>query len=303
MNLTAGKLTIRAASAHQEEITSTAGKGPEADAADASLAINLLQHHVTAAINENNTTRITGYQDENNTRAAGNLIITADEAGETLVRAGGADGNTAVGAAVALNLASSMAEAKTGAVSATGKATVTANSNSKDRTTAAATGKGADIQRYIDADGKAKQLTGNENNPTATKINAKLYQKPESEAAAYNNLPLSVNVLISQNAGFGSSEAKKEINGTKEDKSDSCWNAINAARGGAVNAVSMGEDLLDFFPDGLLQAAAAVGMTRADHTAKAAVTGNVTADDDITVTASNNGNFTGSEIGSLLRPS
>ena len=303
-NVQAGSLTVSAASEHEEMIASAAGTDPLSGSStdddgsyislDASAAVNMLDNSIKAAIADQNHTTVTGYQ-EGNVRADGDLSVTALEESTSNVSASAFNVGleTAVGATVAVNFASSDIDAAMGSVDANGAVIIAADSHSKDYTSAVASAVGQDVVkvlRYcdVDEDGSVTPKGGtsgsNADNTTASTINERLNQnKSEDGQDADNNLPLSMNVLRSQ--------AVEPKNDAAEQENKDAWDEINEGLGTVMKGVALGYDIYGFFASTKYQVSAAVGMTKADHNANVSVGGNVKSGNAIAITADNNGNF------------
>ena len=303
--VTAGSLTVDAVSEHEETVAGVAGTDPLSSASsaddgshislDASAAVNMLDNSIRAVMAEENKTTTTGYK-EGDVNIKGDLSVAALEEGTSTVSASAFNVGikTAIGATVALNMGSSDIEASLGSVTAGGGVTVAADSHSRDYTSAVASAVGQDIERIRKAagfsldedDGTASPkegASGNADNTTASAVNARLNQnKDEDGQEADNNLPLSINVLRSQNVKTKDKESEEE--------NQSAWEDIQDGLGFAMTGVGVGYDIYNFFMGSKFQVAAAVGLTKAEHKANVTV-GSVNAADAIRITAENNGNF------------
>ena len=296
--VTAGSLTVNAESDHAENTVSVSGTDAlsgelnidamKKTSVDASVALDILDNQVSASLNgAANTTQ-------------GDLALTAGENAVTDTRASGyaVGSQTAVGAAVAVNIASSAVNVKAEEdLTVAGSAKIDASSHSEDVTRALATAMGADIARAMNKVGEAAEnleeksndlLQGklfdgktdggdNKDNKTADKINQRLDKKQaEGGSASSKNLSLSSNALRNQNITTNGEDAGSE--GT-----DEALSQISENNGSKLG--SMGSDTKS-----KVQVAAAVGVTAASHEAAVHV-GRITAGKDIFATAENTGNF------------
>ncbi len=310
--LSAGAVTVKADTDHKENIASAAGSDPmsgETDldatkdfALDAAVSLNILDNHIKAEIGQGTTVKTTGYEPEAGAEKTGDLSVTANEkaATETVSSSFAVGGDTAIGASVAVNIASTTVNANLASgATVFGSAQIGANSHSEDKTSAMATAMGADIARNLakageKADNLEKQssdlLKGDyagkkdesKSTDTSKKITNKLNdknKKAEDGDNANSGDSVSTNVLRSQgvkvqteDAGKdGTDEANKQVNETTDQK-------LNDVTG------KKEED------DSKWQVAAAVGLTIASHEA-AAVVGQITAGKEIKATAENTSNF------------
>ena len=296
--VTAGSLTVNAESDHAENTASVSGTDAltgelnidamKKTAVDASVALDILDNRVSAALKGTaNTTE-------------GDLTLTAGENAVSETRASGyaVGSQTAVGAAVAVNIASSAVTAEAQKdLTAAGSARIGAGSHSEDVTRALATAMGADIARAMNKVGEAAEnlenksndlLQGklfdgktdggnNKDNKTADKINQRLDKKQaEGGSESSKNLSLSSNALRNQNITTNGEDAGSE--GTNEALSQ-----ISENNGSKLS--NTGSDTKS-----KVQVAAAVGVTVASHEAAVNV-GKITAGKDISATAENTGNF------------
>ena len=317
-DITSGTLTVKAESDHEEDITSVAGTDPlsgdlDTDATkdfslDASVALNVLDNDISAAINGKSKTTETAEGDEakiDDEHNVGDYRVISSENAVTDTHASSyATGNsTAIGAAVAINIASSdVRTTVNGDVSASGAATISSNTHSEDDTKSFATAMGASISRNLAKAGEKvsdsvesvqKILDGsifnkkdddkkedkNSNNDTAKKINAKLDKKQASDGQkADTDKALSTNALRNQNV-------------TTEDGSSADDATKDAA---AENKEATGKDATGSGNKGdkqSYQVAAALGLTITDHAAETVVTGNISAKNDIRVSSENTDNY------------
>ena len=315
----AGAVKVGAGADHGEKTTAVAGTDPlqtngKASAGvkdigvDAAVAVNALDTAIKAAA-EKGTIRTAGYQDKDadgkRTEVSGDLTLHATEKGKTENNASGyaTGSNTAVGAAVAVNVASSGIRAVMDAdADLAGAVSVKADSHSQDLTNAFATALGADIQRALDKAGAAKESiqnganklldgsiwdskakdkkdTKNSGNKTAAKINDKLNSKKDKDSGqeSSSNLSLSANALRSQDASAQGAASGNE----------------GAGEAGSVIKQETGKDVTTTKNDGKskFQVAAAVGVNVTDHAAQALVAGRIKAGKGADVSAENAGNF------------
>ncbi|MBR2528615.1 MAG: hypothetical protein IKE58_09130 [Blautia sp.] len=308
-SIDAGELSVTAASSHEEDIASVAGTDPltgQADlngvkdiAVDASVALNMMDNQIKAAVNET-TPVITNGHGENDEQNNGDLTVTAGETSRTKTTASAfsAGDRTAVGASAVVNIASTAVDVEiAGGQMATGSVNVSANSHNEDNTHAIATAMGADIANNLKKLGqtteeikkKANSLLNGSivdsldkdgkrgENKTADMINDRLDEKKKegaADASSYNSL--SSNVLRTQDAKTEGQDAGGE--GTKEAQEQ-----IEANTGTATGNV--GGDTKT-----KVQVAAAVGVTVASHEAAVKI-GNIKAGGSISAAAENTGNF------------
>ena len=189
-DVTAGTISITASSEHEEENFSTAGTDPiegtsvgQKDGAgekdigvDASVAINILDNDIYAAVAEGTkvkTTAVPGVDDPDRNAGKkeqqeeeeteedepedieihnGAVIVSATEvsANETKSSAYATGSTTSVGVSVAVNVSLSDIEAKLGSgADASGSVTVRSHSLSRDNTWSFASAMGADMQRKL----------------------------------------------------------------------------------------------------------------------------------------------------------
>ncbi|MBR2571410.1 MAG: hypothetical protein IKE30_04710 [Clostridia bacterium] len=296
----AGTAKVSAESDHKEETVTVSGTDPlsgEQDmdatkktAVDASVALDILDNEIRASLT--GTVKTT----------KGDLDLTAKETGISDTQASGyaVGSTTAIGAAAAVNIASSdvTAEAEKD-LTAAGAVKAEATSHSEDTTKAFATAMGADIARNLNKVGETADkleeksndlLTGkifdekkdegkdNDNNQTAGKINERMDKKKSKDGGedSSRNLSVSANALRNQNVTTASEDAGGE--GTDEavsqiaEKTDS-------------DIGKPGQDT-----ESKIQVAAAVGVTVASHDAAVNI-GKITAGGEISANATNNGNF------------
>ena len=297
-DVVAGGLAVNAESDHVENTASVSGTDAlsgelnvdamKKTSVDASVALDILDNDVSAALT--GTARTT----------QGDLALTAGENAVSETRASGyAVGNqTAVGAAVAVNIASSDVNVEAMKdITAAGGAKLDASSHSEDVTQALATAMGADIARAMNKVGEAAEkleeksddlLQGelfdgktdggsNKDNQTADKINERMdKKKAEGGESSSKNLSLSSNALRNQNVTTNGEDAGSE--GTDEALSQIKEN----------NGTNLGKTGSD--SKSKVQVAAAVGVTVASHEAAVNV-GRITAGGSVEATAENTGNF------------
>ncbi len=306
-DVSAGALSVTAASDHREDIASAAGSDPleeETDeddlkkySVDVSVALNILDNDIAAAVSGNASVN-----------TEGDLNVSAKEEAETETTSSAfaVGGKTAVGASAAVNIASSDVRANlSGGATVGGSAEVTADSHSEDTTNAIATAMGADIARsinklhekaddleeganglldgsYLDKkDDKDDEATDTNKNITE-KLNKK---KSDGGKTAKENTSVSQSVLRSQGVKAEGEDAGNE--GAEE----------------AENQIGLNTDSkVDAKKDGkgsTYQVAAAVGVTVTDHNASTRV-GTITAGRDIRVTAENTANFNTQGTGAAM---
>ena len=317
-DITSGTLSVMAESGHTEDITSVAGTDPLSGdldtsatkdfALDASVALNVLDNDISAAINGKSKTTETAegdaakLDDEHN---VGDFRVISSENAITDTHASSfATGNsTAIGAAVAINIASSAVKSTVkGDVDASGAATVSSRTHSEDNTKAFATAMGASISRNLAKAGQKvtdsaatvqKVLDGsifekkegekkedkNSKNETSKKINEKLDKKQASDGKkADTEKSLSTNALRNQNV-------KAESSSTADDATKDAQTENKEATGKDVTGNSNKSDEQTY------QVAAALGLTITDHAASTDVTGNIKAKNDIRVASENTDNY------------
>ena len=317
----AGTLSISASSDHKEKTASAAGADPlkgttdtgDKDfALDASVALDLLDNHITAGVLDAGSIDIQAQSGTTRAKDEDALSITAEESSvtDTFSSAYATGSTTAVGATAALNIASSQVDARLNvrdSAKVVNDARISAKSHSEDSTTAIATALGADVQRALNKvadgakateDGANKLLSGsfldkkaedegdrtNSQNATADRINARLNKKKAAEGKdASGKLALSSNALRGQDV---STRDASGADGAKGQAGD----AIIDATGKTVGTQSTDKTATKF------QVAAAVGITIASHEAKAVVSvgesGQLNVrDGSAAITAENTGNF------------
>ena len=286
---------------------------------DASIAVGLIYNTVRAYIEQGARITTTGgntvninekkYDTEEEANANAELVnfyLQAEQIGKTLTKASGftVGGSTAVGAAVAVNIAYSNVDADfLGIGRIKGAAKLVAHTYDEDNSYAIATahgcGSGALSLQIPQGSGGAEKSTNdvlngnysnsdttttNNNNATAGKINGEMNSNNNTESGgtnttqSNNNLPLSSNALRSQDA--------------------STTNTPDSATG---NAQGQGEQQRRNFPPPPLRRArrhrgrkyrlpAAVSVNITHHIANASVLGDLSAG-TIAVLADNDGNF------------
>ena len=320
--LTAGTVTVTANSKHGEVLSSVSGTDPlsgqstadtiSATSLDASAVVDMLDTSVRAVLDKQSRTAVTGYNNGNVT-SAGDVTVTASEDSETSLNASAfsAGRGTAVGATVALNMATYDTGAEIGAVDATGRLTISADNRSKDNTTAVATAVGADVIRVLRAAGvdcddeddareKADEVAEGYENDEAEEpessnkdINDRLDANrdrnrdeddtDEGEATS-DSMSISSNALRSQ--GVSTDIAKKDASVL-----DDTMDGVNlvAQVGLAGGAAYM--HVKNFFTASKTQLAAAVAVSQAAHTADVTVGGDIHTQGDISATADNTADF------------
>ncbi len=286
-------------------------------AVDASIAVNALDTRVKAILSKGATVETTDESgeaieteenddgEEEATFSKGDLRVTATEEAETENKASSfaTGNNTAVGASVAVNVASSDIRAEVnGDANVAGAANIAADSHSEDNTAALASAMGSDIQRnldkvkgkvkstkdsanklldgsYLDEKAQDKDEKKNSENETAKKLNKRLDDKKDKDGEdSSTSLSLSSNALRSQNTQTQDASAGNEGGGEAEKQ-------IKDATGVDVNATKDEEDNKKF------QVAAAVGVSVTDHEAHTTVSGSIIAGRGVSATAENTGNF------------
>ena len=240
----------------------------------------------------------------------------ASEVATTIVKASSfaVGKETAVGAAVAVNIATSdVAVRFLGTGTVLGKAILEAKSLSMDDSHALATAMGADLQRYTDKFAKGQEQTekfandmsqgkyfsdtgsgDNANNGTAGKINNNLNNNANNEQDgaqpnANNSLPLSANALRSQNASTEDQAKTDTATGTGTSHANDNTDPTVNTNTGAPNASGIGTT-----PNGTnkqsVQVAAAVAVNITVHGIEALLAGSLTAS-EVSLAADNSGNF------------
>ncbi len=320
--LTAQALVIKATLENRLETVSVSGSDPLADntsgdpieeakdiSVDASVAVGLIFNNVHAYVANGANVTTTGTVNVSETEGEDyeelvGLYVCAEEKGSTITRASGftVGASTAVGAAVAINIAYSDTNADfegTGVV--VGVAKIIAHTYNEDDSLGIATAVGADTDRYLSKFRNAQQdleqntnkvLSGdytdtettNDNNQTATTINGQLDQNSNSEndntpPASNNNAPLSANALnafdVSTQSNPDTSEGSNAVSGN-----------ASALDGGGVAAEPGAQDQ----QSQKIRVAAALGLNITLHDANATISGSLTAA-AISLLAENNGNF------------
>ncbi|MBR2526896.1 MAG: hypothetical protein IKE58_00245 [Blautia sp.] len=335
--LTGGSLYMNASSDHKEDVHAVSGTDPlttvkqeeTADnptkdfALDAAVALNILDNSIKVEKGPEETANQTPKTSTSNPATAkvsgdsknpedelsfGDAKITATEKSVTNTKASAyAVGNeTAVGAAVAINLASSDVDvALHNGTQADNTLEIIAQSYNEDNTHAFATAMGADIERSLKKlDKKVEKgrettqklvngtlfdeqqqsgSTSNSNNGTATRINDRLNSKATENQGdkASNDLSLSSNVARTQNV---KAKNGSDTNDAQNKANDTLSQNLNQKVTGQ-NTDTKKED------ESKYQVAAAVGVTVADHAVKATMGNYVKANKDVRITAVNNGNF------------
>ena len=312
--ITVGRLTVLAAADHREEMASVAGTDPlsgkttadsiSAFSLDASGVVDMLDSSVRASVDKLNKTEATGYE-SGSVAAAGDISVTARESSETNLSASAftSGRGTAVGASLAVNLASYAASVDVGSLKAAGKVTLAADSRSNDNTTAVASAAGADVIRILRAagvdldennqsevDAQAAKLTEGEisgtgeADPQMQAVNARLDANREKNLAAdgsfegeatNGSMPLSSNILRSQ--GVRTDVPEKEKTDSEKD-----LQSFNTLAGLGLLGASGYVTLKNFFTGNKYQLAASVGATQATHTSNVTVHDSVQADGDVT---------------------
>ena len=277
-------------------------------AADASVSVTLIQNSVRAYLAENSLITLSG-----------NLDMLSSQSGETNTNASGfAMGNdTAVGAAVAINLAfSDVLTQLLGGGSVAGHASMDSRTDNQDDATAVALAMGAEMDRYYAKIRNAEKVkafnqkmgdTEHEDdkrvrieNETSNKLNNKLQRAskvsdPKDEKKDKSNAaqPLSVQALKSQDVKTESTKQTDEntnssIAGSVTDASNA--NTGNAVSGSLNNQAQEGQNI---------HVAAAVGLNVTEHNAKTEIKGNLTAG-GIKADAENSSNFGTASTGAAI---
>ena len=302
--ITAGSITVKASSDHDEYNYSAAGTDPfkgvsddvKKEGYDVSVALDLMFNNINASIDEGSTVLTTGADTK------GDLSVTAHETSSSDTRASAfaTGSNTIVGASAAVNVSTSdiKAEMKSSAKVA-GEAKVSADSTAKDTTWSIATAFGADVQKALNkfADaattvekGVNSLTTGSlfdkwtsekrKENKTAKKVNSALNKKKAQDGDdARDGLPLSTNVLRSQGTQMG------DDGGAGEAADEAAQNANQAADRNDLAGQKKKKK------EDKWQVAATVGFTWAEHNTAATITGNIVSGKDLTASAINHGNF------------
>ncbi|MBT7123510.1 MAG: hypothetical protein HN948_10925, partial [Clostridia bacterium] len=331
--LVSGALVIKATLQNRLETISVSGSDPLANSSgdpaqeakdisvDASVAVGLIFNTVKAYVSQGtsvtttsgNTFNINESEDEEYDDLL-NLYIYALEQGSTITRASGftVGASTAVGAAVAVNIASSDVDATfegTGVIA--GVAKILAHTYNEDDAKGIATAVGAETDRYLSKfrDGQNdvetntnKVLAGdysgteetNDNNETAGKINGELDKNSNSEeegsapTPTNNNAPLSANALGAFDVGTQSDPDTSEGSGAVEDN-------VTDLEGNPVSSTT-GSDQQE---SQKVRVAAALGVNITLHNATSSVTGSLEAS-AISVLAQNNGNFNAMGTGAAV---
>ena len=289
---------------------------------DAAVAVGLLYTDVNAYVKTGATVVTNGGSTLNLSDTEGeefddfvNTAVRANQRGETVTRASGfAIGiSTAVGAAVAVNIAeSNISAAFEGSGTIGGILKVTANTHNEDKCIGVATAMGADVQRYAnklsDAIGSAEDKVNaaaagdysgaedtNSDNDTASAINEGLDGHSNSEqgggSEATNNAPLSANVLGTLDASTEPNPDTSEATGTVSGSAtDSDGNAVSPTSGANTASTASSQKI---------RVAAAVAINITAHCATATLNGNITAA-AVSVLAANQGNFNAMGTGAAV---
>lgn len=274
---------------------------PKDIAVDASVAIGLSDLTVKVYVEKN--AALTVKKD---------LTVNALSKSKTLTQASGfsAGDATAVGAAVAVNIATSDVQVIfDGTASVSGAVTIKSYTYNEDDSRALATAVGADIARYlakfrnvldVTENNADKIMSGdyenlepyntNKNNQTASRINQQLNensgtanQSGETVRPADNSLSLSANVLRSQGVATESTGAGSAAGGAA-DLANQQAAGQTSGQGGAANNNNRTEKKS-------VQAAAAVGVNITKHMAKTFINGTITAGTLLELLADNDSNF------------
>ena len=243
--------------------------------------------------------------------ASGDFKLQAESKGNTLTNASGfsAGGLTAVGAAVAINIAdSNVLAAFDGTGEIGGDATVKSYTYNEDDSKALATAIGADIARIlgkfqnvtnVTEDNANKVMNGdyenlkpsnnNQNNNTASTVNNRLdanqnssNQSGQAAQNTDNNLALSTNALRSQGVATESTESGSKA-GNAADTANGQVKNNTSGQGGSANVNNtIGRKSI--------QAAAAVGLNITNHAAQTFINNRLKAK-NINLIADNDGNY------------
>ena len=210
-----------------------------------------------------------GYSVNSILLSEGDLIALAKQGGKTKTFAGGysVGKSTAIGAAVALNLAMSDVLAQVVANgSVSGKVEVKSETVNYDDANALALAMGADMERYTQKLAAAQNLATtdrNKTNQTNNNLNNRLNQQGQQNTSNANN-PLSSNALQSQNAGTVGLNQQKNNSSLGSDSAvgdSSILSNNSGVVGGAVgNSISPKAQ-----ENQSLQVAAAVGVSVTNH--------------------------------------
>ena len=291
---------------------------------DVALSLNMLDNDIVARIAKDTAVKITGTPAEEEEEKeedgeeeeeeiaerdiaaqTGDLLIHATEysANETKASAFATGSTSAIGASVSVNISESGVEATLGGnATLNGKAVIRSFSENQDRTWSFASAMGADVQRTLNkmadatdkisqtasgvADGsvyneKAKKNDPKKNTKTSNKIADGLNKNKDANGQeAVGNLPVSGNVARSQNVEVDNAEdADGEAGRGKAESLVKDNTGMNAPTTGTGQKKKK------------LQAAAAIGFTVTNHSAKVKVGGSINAGKDIELSTMNAGNF------------
>lgn len=275
-------------------------------AVDASVSVTLIQNVVKT------------YLANSNIILGGNLNMLSSQSGETNTNASGyAMGNeTAVGAAVAINLAfSDVATQLLGSGSVEGTASLDSKSENQDDATAMALAMGAEMERYMAKLRNAEKVKSfnkekeeekkdEENkdekigNSTADKISGQLKRASkvsdkEDEDKSDPSQPLSVQAIKSQNV------KTESTNQTDADKNGSVGSTVTDATNNTTGDAVSGT-LNDQAQEGQsIHVAASVGVNVTQHSAKTEIKGNLTVG-GLKANVENTSNFTTASTGAAI---
>ena len=272
-------------------------------AVDASVSVTLIQNSVKAYLAENSVITLSG-----------NLNMLSSQSGETNTNASGfAMGNeTAVGAAVAINLAfSDVLTQLLGSGSVVGSASLDSKTENQDDANALALAMGAEMERYVAklknsekvmAFNKKKEEENKKDekieNKTANKVSTQLKRASkvsdkEDEDKSDPSQPLSVQAIKSQNV---KTESTNQTDAGKNNSVGSTvTDATNANTGNAVSGTLNGQA-----QEGQsIHVAASVGVNVTEHSAKTEIKGNLTVG-GLKAEVENNGNFTTASTGAAI---
>ena len=325
--INAGDIGVTAATTHKEDVSAAAGTDPVGEktdeddikdvGVDASIALNILDNEIKAAISAGSDITTTGYttgEGDAQVTKDGDLTVTAkeDSTTETTSSAFAVGGKTAVGATVAVNIAITEVTAEmAGTANITGSAAIAGSSHSEDTTKAMATAMGADIARnlnklnekaenleektnklldgsYIDKIGKDDKKSTETNDRINKRLDSKKQEKGKETSnknSTSSNILRSLGVTAQGNdAGSeGTTEATSQIKKTTDQDID-----VGSSIGGDGEKKEKN-----------WQVAAAVGVTVADHEVRTN-TGAINAGKGIAVSAENSGNFNTTGTGAAM---
>ena len=282
-------------------------------AVDASVSVTLIQNSVKSYLAENSVITLTG-----------NLNMLSSQAGETNTNASGfAMGRaTAVGAAVAINLAfSDVLTQVLGSGTVAGSASVDAKTENQDDTNAVALAMGAEMERYVAklrnsekvmAFNKKKEEENKkdekiETNDTSKKVSDQLNRASKvSGVDAKDNKsdasqPLSVQAIKSQNVK--TENANQTDSNANNNVGQTVTNATDNKTGNAVTGTLNGQTQSGQTPEGQasqsIHVAASVGVNVTAHEAKVQIKNNLTVG-GLKANVENSSNFTTASTGAAI---